>query len=188
MRTGARSTVIVAVVGAALLLAGCAPTVALHPAPPHANDPHCADVIVRLPDQLTGASGQLQRRDTDAQSTAAWGDPTSVVLSCGVRVPGATTLPCFFYDDTIYWLREKDDAAKVWHFTTFGRNPAVELTVSTKVSPGPILDQLNQEIDFLPKNGHVCSSTDDTVTGDDLPPAATTAPTPSPTPSPAPTR
>jgi hypothetical protein len=180
MRTGLRSAVIAAVVGAALLLAGCAPTVALHPAPPHANDPHCADVIVRLPPQLTGASGQLQRRDTDAQSTAAWGDPTSVVLSCGVRVPSATTLPCFAYDNTVFWLRQKDDAQKVWHFTTFGRSPAVELTVSTALSPGPILDQLNSKIDyFTPKNGHVCSSTEDTVTGDDLP----AGPSPSATPA-----
>ena len=180
MRTGVRSAVIAAVAGVSLLLAGCAPTVALHPAPPHANDPACADVIVRLPDQLDSQSGLLARRDTDAQSTAAWGDPTSVILRCGVPVPGATTLPCIQIDNAIYWLREKDDAQKVWRFTTFGRDPAIQLAISTTLSPGVVLDQLNTEIDFLPKDGHECSSTEDTVTGESLPPEPG-PPTPTPT-------
>jgi hypothetical protein len=180
--------VVVAIAVSALgALTGCAATVDLHPAPPHANDPHCADVMVRLPDSITGQTGTLARRETDAQSTAVWGDPTAVVLSCGVPVPGATTLPCFYYDDSVYWLRQKDDAEKLWRFTTFGRTPALQLTVSTKLSPGPVLDQLNGDVDFLPKNGHVCSSTDDTVTGDDLPPAGG-SPSPTPTPTPTPTR
>jgi hypothetical protein len=187
MRARIAAIGVAAAVAASLLLAGCAPTVALHPAPPHANDPHCADVMVRLPDGLASGSGStLDRRETDAQSTAAWGDPTSVILSCGVAVPGATTLPCFYYNSSVYWLRDKDDAQKVWRFTTFGRNPALQLTVSTSLSPGPVLDQLNNDVDLLPKDGHVCSSTEDTVTGDDLPPedpTATATPAPSPTPT-----
>jgi hypothetical protein len=163
---------------AAVALAGCAPTVDLQPAPSHANDPHCADVIVRLPDALDTQSGSIAKRDTNAQSTAAWGDPTSVILSCGVPVPGATTLPCIQIDNAVYWLRQKDDAQKVWRFTTFGRDPALQLTISTKLSPGVVLDQLNSEIDFLPKDGHVCSSTEDTVTGEDLPADPSASPTP----------
>jgi hypothetical protein len=179
MRTRIAAIAVVAALAAALL-AGCAPTVALHPAPPHANDPHCADVMVRLPDSLDGgANGTIARRQTDAQSTAAWGDPTSVILSCGVQVPGATTLPCIQIDDAIYWLRDQDTAAKVWTFTTFGRDPAISLTISTSLSPGVVLDQLNGEIDFLPKDGHECSSTEDTVTGEALP-GDTSSPTPSP--------
>lgn len=177
-----RARIAAIAVAAALLLAGCSPTVALHPAPPHANDPHCADVMVRLPDTLDGgAAGQLSRRTTDAQSTAAWGDPTSVILSCGVGVPSASALPCIQIDDAVYWLRDQDAAAKVWRFTTFGRDPALQLTVSTSLSPGVVLDQLNSEIDFLPKNGRVCSSTEDTVTGEALPGDSPT-PTPAPTP------
>lgn len=154
---------------AAGLLAGCAPTVALHPAPEHADDPHCADVEVRLPSRLDSGDGEeLQRRDTDAQSTAAWGDPTSVIYSCGVAVPGATTLPCVQLG-AVYWLRQKDGARKVWVFTTFGRDPAVQLTISTKLSPGVVLDQLGSRIAHLPENGRVCTSTGDTVTGESLP-------------------
>jgi hypothetical protein len=169
---------------AAVALAGCAPTVDLNPAPPHANDPHCADVMVRLPDALDdGKGGTLAHRDTNAQSTAAWGDPTAVILSCGVKVPGATTLPCIQIDSSIYWLREKDAGKKVWRFTTFGRDPAITLTISTALSPGVLLDQLNGDVGFLPKNGHACSSTEDTVTGEGLPSDTTPSPAPSATPS-----
>jgi len=185
MKTRARArsataSAAVLAVAALTLLAGCAPTVTLHPAPQHANDPHCADVEVRLPSSLdSGGSGQLARRDTDAQSTAAWGDPTSVIYSCGVPVPGATTLPCIQIDGAVYWIRQEDAAKKVWVFTTFGRDPAVQLTVSTSLSPGVVLDQLGTAVDFLPKNGHVCTSTEDTVTGESLP---SDTPTPTPTP------
>lgn len=185
-----RARIAAIAVAAALLLAGCAPTVALHPAPPHANDPHCADVMVRLPDSLGGSlTTIIPRRETDAQSTAAWGDPTSVILSCGVPVPGASSLPCIQIDDAIYWLRQQDSGRRTWTFTTFGRDPALQVTVSTAVSPGVVLDQLNSAVDFLPKNGHVCSSTEDTVTGESLPDdTASPAPVPTATPTPSASR
>jgi hypothetical protein len=172
-------------IAATVLLAGCAPAVSLHPAPPHANDPRCADLIVHLPDTLDSQNGVLVHRETDAQSTAAWGDPTSVILSCGVRVPGPSTLPCVQDTGGVYWLRQKK--ADVWTFTTFGRDPAAQLTISTKLSPGVVLDQLgNRMAASLPKTGHVCSSTQDTVTGSDVPSASPT-PTVSPTVAPTPT-
>jgi hypothetical protein len=95
----------------------------------------------------------------------------------------------------VYWLRQKNAKARVWTFTTFGRDPAVQLTISTTLSPGVVLSQLGATIDAsLPKTGHVCSSTEDTVTGSDVPSASptptvspTVAPTPTPTPAPAPT-
>jgi hypothetical protein len=183
----ARALAAAAGIAAAVLLAGCAPTVSLHPAPPHANDPHCADLMVHLRDTLDSQSGALVHRETDAQSTAAWGDPTSVILSCGVRVPGPSSLPCVQDTGGVYWLRQKDAKAKVWTFTTFGRDPAVQLTISTTLSPGVVLDQLGTRIAAsLPKDGHVCTSTEDTVTGSDAPGAPTPdapAPTPSPTPA-----
>jgi hypothetical protein len=188
MRTRAVAVAAALALAAVTGLAGCAPTVDLNPPPAHANDPHCATVMVQVLQQvgdLTGSSGTLARRDTNAQSTVAWGDPTSVILSCGVTVPTASSLPCVYYDKSIYWLRDKDAAKKVWTFTTYGRNPAVRLTIATSQTPGPILDELNGEIDLLPKNGRVCSSTEDTVTGEDLPPADTASPTPTPSATPA---
>jgi hypothetical protein len=133
-------------IAAAALLAGCAPTVTLHPAPPHANDPHCADVMVHLPDTLDSQNGVLVHRETDAQSTAAWGDPTSVILSCGVRVPGPSALPCEQDTGGVYWLRQKNAKTTVWTFTPFGRPPAAQLPTSTALSPGVVLDQLGNQI------------------------------------------
>ncbi len=157
-------------------LTGCAPTQHLEPAPA-ANDPKCADVIVRLPDAIL----TLQQRETDAQSTAAWGDPTSVILRCGVKVPIVSSLPCV-NPESVFWLRDDSDKA-FWTFTTYGRDPAIAVSISKTdkaVSPGQVLDTLDGQIAFLPKNGHECQSLQDTVTGESLPPSD--APTPVPTP------
>ena len=59
----------------ALGASGCAPTLNLEPGP-DANNPGCAEVVVRLPNQL----GELPSRNTNAQGTGAWGEPASVIL------------------------------------------------------------------------------------------------------------
>src|SRR4051794_17572569 len=81
--------ILTAAVAASALLSGCAGTVGMEPAA-DATDPACADVIVRLPD----TAADVDRRETDAQGTGAWGDPASVLLRCGVEPSGPTTLPC----------------------------------------------------------------------------------------------
>lgn len=70
-------------------LAGCASTVPLQAAP-NANDPACANVIVRLPSEISG----LEKRSTDAQSTGAWGTPDAILLRCGIQPTGPTTETC----------------------------------------------------------------------------------------------
>ncbi len=133
-----------ALVGALVVaLSGCATTVALTPADA-ANDPACADVMVRLPDTVAGQT----RRSTNAQSTAAWGDPASVILRCGLPDSGPSPLPCFTVDN-IDWLR---DAAKDPSFTfvTYGRIPAVEVLIdSTAVSGTSALSDLSAAVGTL---------------------------------------
>src|SRR4030095_12222422 len=87
------------VVTLAATLTGCSSIVALQPAP-DANNPDCAAVIARFPDEVGG----LAKRQTDAQATGAWGDPDAVVLTCGVEVPVASELPCI--DKGVFWLRD----------------------------------------------------------------------------------
>jgi hypothetical protein len=144
------------------LLAGCSPIVALHPAD-DANNPDCASVIVRLPDQVGG----LAKRQTDAQGTGAWGDPDAVVLTCGVEVPAASELPCI--DKGVFWLRDDSNDA-YWLFTSFGRDPAVDVVVDRDIvsGPGVVLDDLENAVSFTPENGLGCSDTEDTVTGGDI--------------------
>ena len=111
------------------LLSGCAGTVALQPADA-ANDPACAEVMVRVPDVVAG----LERRSTNAQSTAAWGDPAAVILRCGLPDGGPSALPCFTVDN-VDWLR--DDANDPnFTFITYGRHPAVEVLIDSTVVSG----------------------------------------------------
>jgi hypothetical protein len=127
------------------LLAGCAGPVTMQAAP-DANNPECAAVIVSLPEQLAG----LTPRETDAQSTKAWGDPTSVRLRCGVPVPGPTAeFPCITVDG-VDWLR---DAAEepVTVFTTYGRDPAVQVIIDGAVVSGePVLSGLAGAVSQVP--------------------------------------
>lgn len=147
-------------VSLALMLAGCTPAVFLDPAD-DANNPDCAAVIVRLPD----AVGGLAKRETTAQATGAWGDPDQVVLRCGVAVPTASELPCI--DKGVFWLRDDSDP-KFWRFTTFGRDPAIDVAVDKKIASGPgvVLDDLANAVSFTPTNGLTCTDTDQTVTGE----------------------
>lgn len=153
-RTGA-----LAAAAVVLVLGGCSPIVAMEPAD-DANDPDCAAVIVRLPDTVGG----LGKRQTDAQSTAAWGEPDQVLLRCGVAVPEASELPCI--DKGIFWLRD-DSREGFWRFTTFGRDPAIDVVVARGIASGPgvVLEDLANAVSFTPENGLRCTDTDVTVTG-----------------------
>src|SRR5664279_2771923 len=109
MRSTTRTPLIAILVTVPLLaiLAGCAAIVPLEPADDAANVA-CADVIVHLPDTVAG----LDQRETNAQSTGAWGEPAGVLLRCGVAVPDPTAaLACVTAPtDGIDWLRDDSDA------------------------------------------------------------------------------
>jgi hypothetical protein len=110
-------------------LAGCAGTVALEPGP-ESNAVACAETMVRLPD----AVGELERRTTNAQSTAAWGDPTAVIYRCGLPEQGPSDLPCFTIEG-VDWLLDETDAPR-YVFTTYGRAPVTEIIVDVTYIAG----------------------------------------------------
>ena len=142
---------LIASVFVAGLLTGCTPIVAMTPAA-DANNPTCADVIVRLPDTVEG----LTRRETDAQATGAWGDPTAVLLRCGVSVPTAATSVCQTVAGIDWLADDKTKGTRV--FRSFGRVPAVDVVVdSNVVTPGLVLDDLSAMIGFTKPNGRHCS-------------------------------
>lgn len=149
MRLFRRSLVIAALAASVLGLASCSSTVSIPPAP-DANDPLCADVSVRLPQVVDG----MQRRWTDAQATGAWGDPTTVILACGVEPPGPTTLECVTVDG-VDWIIDDTDAPH-FRFTTFGRTPAVEVYLEydpQKTSSGNVLRAFTAALAELPVDG-----------------------------------
>ena len=107
------------VVGFAVVCTGCSNTVALQPAL-DANNPDCANVTVRLPDRVEGQD----RRWTDAQATGAWGNPVTIILTCGVEVPGPSTLPCFYLGGTDWIALPQQEG--IQRVVTFGRDPLLK--------------------------------------------------------------
>lgn len=128
----------------ALLLTGCTATVSLDPAA-DANDPACAEAMVRLP----SAFEELERRNTNSQSTAAWGDPTGVIFRCGLAPVTVSKLSCVTTSD-IDWL--VDESKKpTYRFITFARKPAIEVIVdSSKASGVTVLDELAGAVSKIP--------------------------------------
>jgi hypothetical protein len=135
-----------AAIALTLSLSACSPTVSLEPAA-DANNPGCAEVIVRLPDAVDGQ----ERRTTNAQSTAAWGNPATVILRCGIEPVEISTLPCVTASG-VDWL--VDESAKPsFRFISFGRDPAVEVIVDSENAVGVnVLDSLSPAVQNIEPN------------------------------------
>jgi len=132
-------TRLVGAAAVATLLGGCTSAVPVTVAP-NATDPVCASVVLATPDSLGDG---LPRRDTTSQATTAWGDPAHpVVLRCGVEPLGPTTEHCVTVATpggaTVDWVAVADDPehedTSAWTFTTYGREPAVEVQVPAEVA------------------------------------------------------
>jgi len=88
--------------------------------------------MVSLPDAVGNI--ELQRRSTNAQSTAAWGDPVGVIYRCGLPEQGPSDLPCFDVDG-VDWLLDESNAPR-YVFTTYGRTPVTEIIVDVTYIAG----------------------------------------------------
>ncbi|WP_395242862.1 DUF3515 family protein [Agromyces sp. MMS24-K17] len=139
---------------AAATLTGCSQPVPFDAAP-DASDPACADVVVRLPDEVAG----LAERETSAQGTGAWGTPAAVLLACGVTPPGPTTERCVSVDG-VDWIIDETDAPR-YRFTTFGRTPAVQVVVDNEVVSGTTaITDLSGAVAAIPADG-ACTTVDE---------------------------
>lgn len=126
------------------LLSGCAATITLDAAE-DANNPLCAEVMVRLPDQIS----EFGQRYTNAQATSAWGEPVSLILRCGLEEVLVSELPCVTAGE-IDWLVD-DSQAPSYRFISYARNPAVEVIVdSTKISGVSSLEALSSAVSQIP--------------------------------------
>lgn len=121
-------------------LQGCSPTVRLEAAE-KANAPECANMVVRLPENVAG----LPERTVNAQATAAWGDPVAVIVRCGLERPGPSTLPCVTVDG-VDWLIDESKRPE-YVFRTYGLEPATEVILdSTVVSGTEVLQDLSAAV------------------------------------------
>ncbi|HKS01819.1 MAG TPA: DUF3515 family protein [Arthrobacter sp.] len=131
-----RLSVAVATAVTGLALGGCSPAVDVAPAADAANAA-CAPMMVALPDAI----GDARLRKTNSQATAAWGDPSLVILRCGVNVPGPTTDRCVSVNDVDWVIKEGNP---VWTLTTYGREPATEILMDpNKISSATVLADLS---------------------------------------------
>lgn len=134
-----------------LLLAGCAPVVNLQAAE-DANNPLCAEVSVRVPDTL----GELEKRETNSQATAAWGEPTAVLMRCGLEGVEVSTLPCVTAG-VVDWLVD-DSEAPTYRFISYARFPAIEVIVDSTLASGvSALEGLAQAVSQIPAT-RACST------------------------------
>lgn len=140
---------------AVVALSGCTSVVPMKPAV-DATNPDCAEIMVRLPQTID----DMPLRQTDAQATAAWGNPESVLFYCGVEVPGPSTLPCYTLKG-IDWLRDDSDAPN-YIFTTFGRDPAVQVIIDGETASSSALVELANAVGSLPATGE-CLVADDVL-------------------------
>ena len=148
MSTRARASAAgVASLVAAAGLAGCSAPVAVEPAPDAAN-PACAPLMIALPDTL----GDAALRKTTSQATAAWGDPSAVVLRCGVPAPGPTTDRCVTVNGVDWVIREGEDH---YTLTTYGREPAAEVLLDEdKIASATVLASLSGAVEKVPATRH----------------------------------
>ncbi|GAA4345271.1 DUF3515 family protein [Angustibacter luteus] len=121
-------------------------------APANAADPACAAMAARLPSQVHGQD--RVETTSDSPAVAAWGDP-AVIWRCGVAPPGPTTDECLDVNGVDWVAHPLADGTS---FTTYGRDPAVQVLVPKHYAPEPLLlPPLSGVAATLPQGGRRCS-------------------------------
>lgn len=89
----------------------------------------------------------------DSPASAAWGDP-AIIARCGVPAPPPTTLECLGVDDVDWVVEQLSDGQR---FTTYGRDPALQVLVPNAYSPEPlVLGAFTPAARTLPATGRQC--------------------------------
>ena len=145
---------------ATAVLAGCTPAVTVEAAG-NAADPACASAMLAMPEVV----GEHEQRETTSQATTAYGDPTAVIVRCGLRPPGPTIHPCASVNGVDWLIRQDEDEEQTWTATTYGRDPAVEVVFdSTAVASSTLLVDMAPAVERIPAERQ-CLSLQDTVEG-----------------------
>ena len=136
------------------LLAGCGEQPVRAAPFDRSDSPECRRVAAHWPGTVAG----LEPRVTAVQSVgvAAWGDPP-VVARCGKNPPGPTTDPCIDVSGVDWVATPLDDGGTM--FTTFGRDPALEVLVPAGYDSHPLLlPPLGDAAEAVPQTLGECSS------------------------------
>lgn len=131
------ATGVVLVAGAAVLVrAQTSPTSGIEPAE-HASSSACTGADKAYPGHVAGK----ERDDTDQPGVAAWGGG-QVIWRCGLTPIRPTLDPCFNVNGVDWVLRQAKSTGGKKVLITYGRKPAVEVTVKdgTDAVDGVLVD------------------------------------------------
>jgi hypothetical protein len=146
------------------LLSGCAAATYAPPGPDAAL-PVCGEVVAYAPPEVL----DLARTEPASQGTAVWGrGDEAVVLRCGVTPPPPDPEGCTRLEDdqgnlTDWLIRPTDDGG--WMFTTYGREPAIDVLVPSGVGgdqPSAALLALSSTVQRIEPTTH-CVGLEDTA-------------------------
>lgn len=149
LRTTTTGLLVLGVAGG--LLSGCTSVVHVTP-PQHAKE--CESATAKWPDEVADQGTRAVDPSGGVKDDArAWGDP-AVIATCGWPALEPTDKECLDVDG-IYWVVEPlSDGVK---FTTFGRDPAMEVLVPDDYKPEPLLlPAFGPAAEALPTNGRSC--------------------------------
>ena len=149
LRTTTTGLLVLGVAGG--LLSGCSNAVDVT-APPHSAA--CEPATAHWPAKVGAQALRDINTNGGAVSDArAWGDP-AVIATCGWPALGPTDKECLDVDGA-YWVVEPlSDGVK---FTTFGRQPAIQVLVPDAYKPEPLLlPAFGAAAKALPTNGRTC--------------------------------
>ena len=134
---------------AVVLVSGCSSAVEIAPTP-LAKGEVCRAVASAWPADV----GDHARREvSDASAGAAYGDP-AIIARCGVPALGPTTEDCIEVDGLGWVAQPLSDGTR---FTTFGRDPAIEVLIPKDYAPEPLLlPAFSKAAQALPENSLAC--------------------------------
>ncbi|MFT4147560.1 MAG: DUF3515 domain-containing protein [Micrococcaceae bacterium] len=127
-------------------------------AAPDSNNPNCAKIMLAMPKKVS----DFKQRETTSQGTTAYGDPSVLIVRCGLPAIQATSDPCVSVND-IDWISKQDtEKPDTWIFTSYGKSPTVEVLLdNTKISSSDALVIFSDIMEKMPSNGHKCLSVKD---------------------------
>ncbi|MER7983511.1 DUF3515 family protein [Streptomyces sp. NPDC095817] len=127
-------------------------------AAPGGRSRECFSVVAELPGEVMGKG----RQQTEGAGTAAWGDGR-IIFRCGVTPLNPTVNLCMTVDGVDWVLDEKKAKGNGPRtLTTYGRHPAIEITVNdSALSAGDVLADLDGVVELTPQGEHKCLSLDD---------------------------
>lgn len=116
----------------------------------------CESPMTQMPRTIGGRSAAevSVAEGTDPRDVRQWGDP-AIIATCGWPALGPTSDQCLDVDGVDWVAQELSDGVR---FTTFGRDPAIEVLVPDAYAPAPLLlPAFNAAAKALPTNNRTCS-------------------------------